>query len=805
MSTGTEPAPAARGSAPPVRSLAEDLRRRDDGTLARLLHERPDLVTPVPTDLTRLAERATTRSSIAWVIDRLDRLSLQVLEALAVLPTPAAYAELAPLLGVDDTVLRPVLQRLRELALVWGDLDAPHLVSTAGDLLGPSPAGLGPPVAVVLRGLSPQRIDDLATAVGVTAGEVVDALAHPERLAALLADAGDEARAALAGMAWGPPTGRIAEALRAVAPDTARTPVERLLARGLLLPVAHDTVVLPREVALVLRGGRLHEALAASPPAPATTVRDPSLVDRAAAGAAAELVRRVERLLEAWAEQPAVALRAGGLGVRELRRTAVAVELDESATALLAEIAQAAGLLGHGGGIDDGWLPSPAYDAWRRQDVAHRWAVLALAWLGSTRAAFLVTGARGDRDRPAAALGPDLERPGLSDVRRQVLAALDTAGPGAALGADGVREVLAWRRPRRAGSARDAMVGATLSEAADLGVTGMGALSAPGRALGAAPAGVAPGEPAWVAAVDDVAAAIAPLLPPPLDHVVLQADLTAVAPGPLQDGLARDLGLVADVESTGGATVYRFSAGSVRRALDAGRSAGEVLDLLARASRTPVPQPLSYLVEDVARRHGRLRVGAAGSFVRSDDPAALAELAADPRAVGLGLRRLAPTVLAAEVGPDSLLTRLRDLGHAPAAEAADGTLVLARRADRRAPARPAPRPYTVDRPVPGPALLAAAVRALRAGDRSAERRPAGEVVGRLGRTGSTEVLAVLRAATTSGQPVWIGYVDRDGGLSERVVDPVAVAGGWLTAYDHRSEQVRTFAVHRISGVAPVDH
>jgi len=43
----------------------------------------------------------------------------------------------------------------------------------------------------------------------------------------------------------------------------------------------------------------------------------------------------------------------------------------------------------------------------------------------------------------------------------------------------------------------------------------------------------------------------------------------------------------------------------------------------------------------------------------------------------------------------------------------------------------------------------------------------------------------------------------NGGASERLVDPLRVQGGWLTAYDHVRDAVRTFAVHRITGVAPI--
>jgi predicted DNA-binding transcriptional regulator YafY len=52
--------------------------------------------------------------------------------------------------------------------------------------------------------------------------------------------------------------------------------------------------------------------------------------------------------------------------------------------------------------------------------------------------------------------------------------------------------------------------------------------------------------------------------------------------------------------------------------------------------------------------------------------------------------------------------------------------------------------------------------------------------------------------------VWLGYVDNDGSTVERVVDPVTVDAGWLSAYDHRTEQVRSFAVHRITAVHRIE-
>ncbi|MDQ1010028.1 hypothetical protein QFZ82_004513 [Streptomyces sp. V4I23] len=405
---------------------------------------------------------------------------------------------------------------------------------------------------------------------------------------------------------------------------------------------------------------------------------------------------------------------------------------------------------------------------------------------------------------------------------------------------------LRWERPLR-GERGDSVSGGqtlrarmatwTLTEAELLGVTGRGALASHARALldlpdpdgaGDGTAGSDVPRPRPVAyraaadgasdsgASDSCAAArraravalLAPLLPEPLDHVLLQADLTAVAPGPLERPLAETLAVLADVESKGGATVYRFTPASVRRALDAGRAAADLHTFLTRHSRTPVPQPLAYLIDDVARRHGHLRVGAASAYVRCDDDALLAEILADKRSQGLRLRRLAPTVLAAQADPAALLDGLRAMGYAPAAESAEGDVVITRAHARRTPPRTAPAPVPDGPPVPDATLLGAAVKAIRAGDLAAtvERKPVAEAAvpvpdGEMPRTTPAETLATVQAAAMTGSAVWIGYVNADGAASQRVIAPVRVEGGFVTAYDHTADEVRTYPLHRITGVA----
>ncbi|MET9525796.1 helicase C-terminal domain-containing protein [Streptomyces coeruleorubidus] len=835
----TEDRPAA------PRSLAEALRGRDDVSLGALLRSRPDLITPVPTDLTQLATRAGTRASVVRALERLDRFTLQTAEALAVAADPATYDELLGLMAGDDAdpavahALPHALGVLREQALVWGGDDRLRLVRTARELLAPSPqhpspTGLGPTVQEATAGMSPGRIQEIVTAAGLPSTHdsvsavtsLTELFTDRRRMAALLAEAPADSLDVLERLVWGPPYGQVTA-------DPAPR-LRWLLDRGLLLPTAPGTVVLPREVALHLRRGLAHRTPEPVPPAvEAAAAHRPQVVDSTAAGQAYTALATVEELLKDWDEGGPAVLRAGGLSVRDLKRTAVALDVPEPVAAFWVELAYAAGLIAPDGEADERYAATPAYDEWLELPAAERWSGLVTAWLPVTRTPGLV-GGRDAKDRTLSALGPGLDRSAAPEVRHRVLALLAGLPEGAAPAAESVLARLRWERPLRGAQREDDLRSRlaewALSEAEMLGVTGRGALSAHGRALLGAPAAPAKGPEAESSgpgdklpvhhrpthvptlspaeqAVASAAAArlLTPLLPEPLDHVLLQADLTAVAPGPLRRPLADMLGVLADVESKGGATVYRFTPGSVRRALDAGQSASDLHAFLATHSRTPVPQPLTYLIDDVARRHGHLRVGAASAYVRCDDDAVLNEILADKRATGLGLRRLAPTVLAAQSDPAGLLEGLRAMGFAPAAESAEGDVLITRAHAHRTPPRTAPEPVPDGPPVPDDTLLAAALRAIRAGDLASTtpRKPgtAPEVNGELPRTSSAETLATVQAAVLTGEALWIGYVNAEGAASQRVIAPIRVEGGFVTAYDHTADEVRTYPLHRITGVA----
>jgi hypothetical protein len=296
-----------------------------------------------------------------------------------------------------------------------------------------------------------------------------------------------------------------------------------------------------------------------------------------------------------------------------------------------------------------------------------------------------------------------------------------------------------------------------------------------------------------------VAAAMAPHLPAPVDHVLVQADLTAVAPGPLVGSLGAFMRLAADVESRGGATVYRFTPESVRRALDAGWTSAEVIETVRRSSRTPVPQPLEYLVSDVARRHGQTRIGGAAAYIRSDDEAVLDTMLASRDLSALQLRRLAPTVLVSSADPRVLIDLLREHGFAPVHEGRDGTVVHAETPKRRAGTRrrgPAPVVSPVDLETTRHLVESLRAAEATAADRRAEHdQRSGPSIPA---TDPVVTLALLRDAVAEHHGVWIGLSDQLGITTRHLIHPERVEGGRVWAKDDAGRE-RTFSVHRITG------
>ena len=835
-----------------------------DREVAALLVARPDLAAPPSSSFLALATRAGAPGSIEHALAGLDAPTLAVAEAVVALSRPdesrraggAGPTEVAevvgnrrgggaggaggePLGGPADHPATPADKADRasldsaasvDLAgLVAAHLPLPaeqvtealeHLgrlalviegspVAALETAFGPHPFGLGPWATEPLSAEQlPPTLEELSEDAAGGGGKPVIPAASVEMLQALT---------------WGPPAGT----LRAGGTAPGAAP---LIERGWLerSSDAHGRTrfILPRQVALALRGGRLTRGPLTAPEAGNLETVGADVVASEASFHAEEVVRLVAALLEEWGREGGMIRRTGGVSARALARTADALGLEADAAARIIEIAASAGLLGLD---EDGttWVPSSQAAGWLTDSLPQRWAPLALAWSGSARTPWL-TGTRDDDGTLRAALGPDLEAGWAARLRARVLALLGDLPPGASATPAFVRAALTWQSPRR--PIPGGAISAVLAEAETLGIIGGGALTEAGRILArraaasldeqdpglsgrpggptdpgdAGRAEDADGEAHAEPLSDDQAltaleAALAADLPAAVEMILVQSDLTAIVPGRPAPELAALLERTSVVESRGGALTVRFTPESVRGALDVGYRAEEITQEIGRYSPTPLPDSLSVLIQDAARHHGAVRVRAVSALLRIGDEATAAGLLAEPRLKDLGLDQVAPGILVATASAGQVLRELRATGLAPVTEDASGHLVVGPATAQQARRAPEPtRPgseHSVRRRRPGKRELTTLVGRLRVGQEALQA--AGETAVA---TDPVHALAVLRQAQSSRSRLRLSLAGPDGAVQERQVRVMAVEPGRVRLRDVVRETELTVAVHRIVSV-----
>jgi hypothetical protein len=711
-------------------TFADELRARADDALASIFKLRPDLVSPVPNDFSALAARATSTPSLVRALDSINMWHYQIIEAACALPEPFKKSEIVSVTS-EETAF--ALDHLWQMGLLYKEGNNYRTPTNLKMLIGDEPAGLGP-IAVKKFEFS------------------------------ILKEIPKASEEVLAKLTWGPPRGQIGNIKK---PGNA---IGWLLDNGVLVALDSNTVALPRDVAIKLRGGKIHKEMVSKAPNLIGKEVVQKQIDLAAIANISTILRWCEELLHNLSDEPPTALRTGGLGVRDLKKIAEHLGIDETCAGFVAELCYLGGLLVIDS--DDQILPTSAFDIWLTKSAEERWYSLVVLWLDTSRVSGLIGKIS---DKNVAPLGPELDRAGASLIRRSTLKVLND-NPRITPDIKSLQEIVKWINPQRA---NNDYVEWTLREAEWLGITGQGALSTFGSNL----------------LNEKEELEIESALPKPVDHILIQADNSAVAPGPLTPELASEMGTIADIESRGGATVYRFSDSSIRRGLDHGKTGDQIKTFLSKISKTPMPQPLEYLIADISKRHGRLRVGSAHTYIRCEDEGLVQQILHDKKCEHLRLRKIAPQVLVTDFELAEVIGELREFGYLPAAENSGGVL-LSQPNLRRSKSRPKPPRIISEFTAPKDAIVTAAVKTIRAGERSKKVDPI------IPGTSSNETLALINQYINEGKSLIISYADNNGGVSNRIIEPISISLGTLTARDETSDEILQFRIPRINGVAP---
>ncbi|MET9909340.1 helicase C-terminal domain-containing protein [Streptomyces sp. NPDC006476] len=797
-------------------SLAAWLHHLDVEVLEQVLAARPDAVAPPqPRSVSELAERLQRPGSVALALPPLPLPALQAAETLAVLSSPVSRHVVADLLGATEGEaargLEAALQTLFTRALVWPDSEGNLHMASALRRAWDAPLGLDKSLATLLNDATSEELRRILATLGVRPpstksqrlATLVEHHTDPARIAEMVARAPADTRQLLerrADPAYRPEVFG-AFGVRSVSEPGARWALER----GLLVQGRYDygPAHMPAEVALALRGPGWHAPFDPTPPVPLLAPVTPAEVDSEAASAATAFAAHAASVLSVCATAPPARLKSGGVGARELARLGKAARCEDTVVRLTLETAYQAGLLARDG---DRVTTTDAYDTWAEAEPAERLPVLLHAWwtLGLTPSQ-----TRDEDNKTLAALAGTHSCVGCLQARQGLLTAAShlPAGQGAKDAAE-LGPLTHWSRPLAEVLPQDTTPFATaIREAELLGVLARGALSPIGAAL-------------LADSTEELATACDRLLPTATTTARFGSDLTAVVTGTPAARLVTLLDSVAERETSGTASTWRFSPASVRRALDAGRSPDAIQADLAAVAANALPQPLAYLITDTARSHGRIRVTSAACVIHGEEPALLTEIAAHRKLAKLGLRHLAPTVLVSRTPLEKTLTALRAEGYAPVAEAADGTVRVERpRSHRATSSVPTQRtaiggPGVRSRTTAAPQRAELTALATRLAD-APLAQPAPDprndapfatdteeiIAGHATHLSHTDVRQ-LAHAVDNDTAITIDYVAASGSRTIRTVSRLELDLPYLYAWCHLRDDERVFTLSRIHGVMP---
>lgn len=732
----------------------------DDHQLAELLRRRPDTVLPLPPGPGPLAARLQLRASVARALRQLTALDLAVMEVAADLGAEVSgvaetdlVAEVTRRAGVrgvelDGRAVAAARRRLEDFGLLFPARGRLRLVAEAMTAL---------PAAFSV--LPPRSDEDIAAAV--------DKLGEPQRRA-------------LNSLAVSGGVGHSRDA--AVDADPSR-PIPALINAGLLERIDSSHVRLPRSVARVIRGAHAHSFPLAAPERGDGPVGDADVARIDAAGAAQglEFTRRIAALVDVLSHEPIALNKDRSVPARAAAALAKTLSTQVEEVALLVSVAAASGLVttGLAAGVPEPLDPEANYlaparevDEWLSAELPQRFSRIVAGWLSNPYAHF----------RQGRLLDEGLRVDKLPHLRSVVMEQYARLPAGAALPADDVAGQVAFHAPLVSVQLVGDELPAFIAEAAAVGVVARDAATTVLRdVLGGR----------------DVGEAVAAHTPGEVEQFIVQADMTVMVPGPMPHRMQAMLDQIADVEAPGLAAVYRLSQDSVSRGLDAGVGGAEMLGWLEEHCIGELPQTVTYLVNDTARRHGGLRGGAAASYLRCPDEAEVARMMASPAAAEAGLVQVAPTVVVSAVPLARVVHILRRHGFRPVAEDAAGETVDITPDPVRvyaSPARASLPVRSVDQ-----SRIDAAVHAVRGrspaaapGSDASEADPAGE---------ATSVAATLQAAARGGLPVTIRAVDKSGRPLTLVVTPLTVSGGQVDALEPQTGRVQRILLHRITSAS----
>ena len=155
-------------------------------------------------------------------------------------------------------------------------------------------------------------------------------------------------------------------------------------------------------------------------------------------------------------------------------------------------------------------------------------------------------------------------------------------------------------------------------------------------------------------------------LPATQNRIIIQADLTIIAVGPLPTDKELELRRFVETERIGVASTYRINNLSVTYGIETGLTESEIRSLLMELSGVALPQPVDYLIREAASRFGRLvlRESSNGTLIQSNETILLTQILNDSALKTLGITKLSETTLESRFEVEIVYYLLRESKYA---------------------------------------------------------------------------------------------------------------------------------------------
>jgi hypothetical protein len=263
-------------------------------------------------------------------------------------------------------------------------------------------------------------------------------------------------------------------------------------------------------------------------------------------------------------------------------------------------------------------------------------------------------------------------------------------------------------------------------------------------------------------------------LPTQQERIIVQADLSIIAPGPLASKIEIELRKFTDTENIGLATGYRISPLSISCGLEEGLTEKQIRALLEKLSGTILPQPVDYLISESASRFGRLKISAnkTGSVLLSTDDLLATQILMDSKLKSLGLRKSEGALVSA-LDPEALYHALRENGYLAVRVDGNGKVIA---------------PSAIHKNSSHSAMFQDQLERLRKQDLEiADQAP------------ESDVDRKIQLALAS-KSILLVEINANGKVMNFVLEPIGLANGRLRARDRKADIERTLPVSAITSI-----